>query len=95
MYNNYSASQYDPIITVGNENIVHHSLLYLCDDLNATHVGESGTCNVQVSNTVRGCRLGVLIAAWAIGGTVSPCSAFLYHKGQCCYIFRGMHILLE
>lgn len=42
-----------------------------CDNLNSTHVGESGMCRGEVSDPVASCRGGVTISAWAVGGTVS------------------------
>lgn len=50
---------------------VHHIVVYECDTLNNTHVGESGVCRGEVSDTVSECRGGLVLAAWAIGGAVS------------------------
>ena len=49
---------------------VHHILIYECDTLNSTHVGESGVCRGEVSDTVADCRGTSLLSGWAVGGTV-------------------------
>ena len=46
-------------------------LLYLCDGINETHVGNGGKCNEGVPEAVAACRRGTLIAGWAVGGEVS------------------------
>ena len=62
--------QFSPSVTKGNDAHVHHLLVYLCDSLNETHVGNGGSCRDGVANEVAECRSGVLIAAWAVGGEV-------------------------
>ena len=57
-------------MTVGNDAHVHHLLIYLCEGLNDTHVGNGGDCEVDVANEVAECRGGTVIAAWAVGGEV-------------------------
>ncbi|XP_064397923.1 DBH-like monooxygenase protein 1 homolog [Halichondria panicea] len=58
-----------PFITEGNVANVHHILIYECDTLNSTHVGESGVCRGEVSDTVADCRGTSLLSGWAVGGT--------------------------
>ena len=55
----------------GNEAHVHHLLIYLCNTINDTHVGNGGDCDGDVADEVEECRGGILIAAWAVGGEVS------------------------
>ena len=50
---------------------MHHLLVYLCDDLNHTHVGVGGECDDDVADEVEECRAGTVIAAWPVGGEVS------------------------
>jgi hypothetical protein len=57
-----------PHITSGNEQYVHHILVYSCDSLEESDVGVSGPCHT-ISRRVRGCIREVLIGAWAVGGT--------------------------
>ena len=57
-------------MTEGNEAHVHHLLIYLCEGLNDTHVGNGGPCDDGVANEVQECLRGTLIAAWAVGGEV-------------------------
>ena len=57
-------------MTEGNDAHVHHLLVYLCDSINDTHVGNGGDCEEGVANEVAECRRGTLIAAWAVGGEV-------------------------
>ena len=45
--------------------------MYLCDGLDQTDVGTSGPCGGAVSSSVSQCLAGELIAAWAVGGSVS------------------------
>ena len=63
--------QIDPVVTEGNEAHVHHLLVYLCDGINETHVGNGGECEEGVPEAVAACRQGTLIAGWAVGGEVS------------------------
>ena len=57
-------------MTEGNDAHVHHLLIYLCEGLNDTHVGNGGDCEGNVANEVAECRGGTIIAAWAVGGEV-------------------------
>ena len=44
--------------------------VFLCHDLNTTDVNSSGLCETGVSDSVRECRGGELMAVWAEGGEV-------------------------
>ena len=55
-------------MTEGNEAHVHHLLIYVCEGVNETHLGNGGDCDGDVAQEVRDCRGGVLFAAWAVGG---------------------------
>ena len=63
--------QFSPVVTEGNEAHVHHLLVYVCDSINDTHLGNGGVCEDGVPEAVAACRNGVIIAAWAVGGEVS------------------------
>ena len=62
--------QYSPIISPNEFQYVHHLLIYLCNNLEATDVGASAPYGEAVSATVSQCLSGELIAAWAVGGNV-------------------------
>jgi hypothetical protein len=62
--------QYSPVISPNDFQYVHHLLIYLCDNLEATDVGASAPCGGEVGATVSSCLTGELIAAWAVGGNV-------------------------
>ena len=49
---------------------VHHLVVYICVGLNHSREGDSVVCDNAHVN-VRQCRGGTVIAAWAVGGTVS------------------------
>ena len=50
---------------------VHHMVLYLCDNLNHSHVGTSENCLGTNIESVTVCRYtGILFAAWGVGGPV-------------------------
>ena len=50
---------------------MHHILVYLCSNLNHTHVGASSECD-NANIAIGLCRGGgTFIAAWAVGGNVS------------------------
>ena len=68
--------QYSPIISPNEFQYVHHLLIYLCDNLEATDVGVSAPCGGAVAATVSQCLSGELIAAWAVGGNVSNTSVY-------------------
>ena len=64
--------QIDPAIQEGNEGIVHHMLLYECDDdfprSNLSYEGTLGSPDMPPA--VRQCAGPSIIAGWAIGGQV-------------------------
>ena len=45
-------------------------LVYSCDGLEESDLGEGGNCDNGVSPRVQACLRSLLIAAWAIGGSV-------------------------
>ena len=59
------------MIPASSAQYVHHIVVYLCSDLNHTHVGASAECdNAHIDISL--CRFGgTIIAAWAVGGEVS------------------------
>ena len=46
-------------------------LVYICDGLEDEDLGAGGDCDTVVSSRVRNCLSSLLIAAWAVGGSVS------------------------
>ena len=63
--------QFSPVIPESSVRYVHHMLVYLCSNLNHTHVGASSECD-NANIDIGLCRGGgTLIAAWAVGGDVS------------------------
>lgn len=63
------SQQFSPKITPGNEEYVHHMLIYICDGLDNVNLGQGGPCN-SVDRRIRNCRVDQ-IGAWAVGGEVS------------------------
>ena len=63
--------QYSPIIAPSSLKYVHHMLIYICSSLDQAEVGSSAPCFGHVGESVSECRLGTVMAAWAVGGTVS------------------------
>ena len=61
--------QYGSSITPGNEDYVHHMLLYNCNGLRESDLGPGRECGVQ-SDGIKLCQR-QLIAGWGIGGSVS------------------------
>ena len=50
---------------------MHHMLIYICDGLEESDLGAGGNCdNGAVSDRVTQCLASLLIAAWAVGGSV-------------------------
>ena len=63
--------QIDPIIQKGNEGIVHHMLLYECDDdFPRSNLSYEGMGSPDMPPAVRQCVGPSIIAGWAIGGQV-------------------------
>ena len=60
--------QYSPKITPHDFQYVHHLFIFMCNSLNETEVGSSAPCDgFGIPPT---CQQDVLIAGWAVGGTV-------------------------
>ena len=63
--------QLSPDITSESSQYVHHIVVYLCETLDHSHVGESSECE-NANLIIQQCRGGgTVIAAWAVGGIVS------------------------
>ena len=65
--------QYAPVLSTESIRHVHHILVFLCEGLNYTghsEVGARRECD-GISLEVEPCRFSTVIAAWAIGGSVS------------------------
>ena len=48
---------------------MHHMLIYLCESLNHTVVGQGAVCD-SAHVDIRECQEDIIIGAWAIGGAV-------------------------
>ena len=63
--------QFSPVFSESSAQYVHHSVVYICSDLDHTHVGASSECadsHIDISL----CRGSTgLIGVWAVGGNVS------------------------
>ena len=46
-------------------------LVYLCDGLQDSDLDVGGNCDSDISSRIRYCLSQLLIAAWAVGGSVS------------------------
>ena len=66
---NILSLQISPEISEGNSPYVHHTLIYLCAELNHTFVGASGVCE-DTHLAIQSCQRGGIIASWAVGGNV-------------------------
>ena len=62
--------QFGPVLTEGNEAYVHHLLIYQCNGLIDTHVGNSGECH-EMAGEIQACRGGIIVALWVTGLEVS------------------------
>ena len=63
--------QFSPMFSEPSAQYVHHSAVYLCSDLNATHVGASSEC-ADSHIDIALCRGNMaLLGVWAVGGDVS------------------------
>ena len=49
---------------------VHHLLVHSCDTLDEVDLTQGGPCG-SVNRAVAACRIGPVVAAWAVGGQVS------------------------
>ena len=65
-------TQVEPVIQAGNEGVVHHMLLYECNDTFPDHhLNYTGHCYARnMPPAVADCRGGSAMFAWAIGGKV-------------------------
>eukprot|EP01084_Bolivina_argentea_P213885 363148_1 len=65
--------RFDPIISDGNEPIVHHILVYQCPtvNFNRSNIGKEADCDewANMPDLVPDCRTGHAVAVWAIGGS--------------------------
>ena len=66
------------MISEVSSSYVHHIVIYLCAELNDTFVGATGVC-VDTHLAIQSCRGSEVIAAWAVGGTVSKRLSILLH----------------
>ena len=63
--------QFSPVFYEPSAQYVHHSAVYLCSGLNATHVGASSEC-ADSHIDIALCRGNMaLLGVWAVGGDVS------------------------
>lgn len=63
--------QFSPVFSESSAQYVHHMVVYLCSDLNHTHIGASSEC-ADSHIDIALCRGNVgLIGVWAVGGDVS------------------------
>ena len=71
--------QFGPVVPTATLRYVHHIVVYLCSNLNHTHVGASSECE-NANLDIALCRGGgTIIAAWAVGGEViSACTTFRF-----------------
>ena len=60
--------QFSPKLTPHDREYVHHMLVYICDSLNETDIGNGANCD-DVTESVDDCKV-QLISAWAVGGEV-------------------------
>ena len=58
-------------------------LVYICDGLQEEDLGSGGNCDTEVSYRIKQCLKSLLIAAWAVGGSVSK--KFTYNN---CYLYK-------
>ncbi|KXJ05293.1 DBH-like monooxygenase protein 1, partial [Exaiptasia diaphana] len=65
-----------PVITPGNEGLVHHILVYGCkDDFPVSNLSVEGACfGSNMPDHVQSCAAQSVVASWAIGGGTAPTS---------------------
>ena len=73
--------QISPEISESSTPYVHHILIYLCNKLNHTFVGDSGVCE-DTHIAIQTCLGSEVIAAWAVGGNVSSCTLYRSTTGM-------------
>ena len=72
------SQQFGAVITPESKQHVHHMIAYLCEGLDYTghsSVGVSHICD-EFPEDLDVCRTNLIIAGWAVGGTVS------YHENK-------------
>ena len=63
------AVQFAPILTAGNEDKVHHILVYECDGMTEEESSYEGPCwNGDAPQKVQSCNFGTVVSSWAVGG---------------------------
>ena len=65
--------QFEAALSESSKEYVHHILVYTCNGLTEEDIiGQGGDCDQQ-SRRINNCRStgGLLIAAWAVGGSVN------------------------
>jgi hypothetical protein len=66
--------EFAPDVQAGHEEIVHHILLYQCNEAVEPFLGQSWDCDTpppDVPENVQNCRGSTVITAWAVGGGVN------------------------
>ena len=81
----YWYTQYTPLISENSQQYVHHIVIYECPQLDESVVGAGGHCDGEISNSVGQCRLGTVLAVWAVGGEVG-----LFFFCCCFFFFNSM-----
>ncbi len=70
VYKSITILQTSPVIPEGSSLYTHHMLIFLCMSVTDMDVGSGSVCD-SASINVSSCRRESLLAAWAVGGTVS------------------------
>ena len=75
--------QFGPAIPESSKQYVHHMVVYLCANLNHTHVGAGIECSdITDRGAISLCRTELIIAAWAVGGQVSHVYNLAFNVGD-------------
>lgn len=62
--------RWEPIITRGNEDVVHHVLIYECETLSDADLRYRGSCHTgNMPPSLSRCNFGTPLAIWAVGGS--------------------------
>ena len=67
LFKDISCFQYEPVITPGNENMIHHLILYRCKGINTSMDGVQGNCYAR-DRPLPSCFN--MVVAWVVGGKV-------------------------
>ena len=62
--------QYAPMVTPGNEGVVHHIVIYRCFNGTVFSTGYEGNCYGNMLDEHFRCRGTAPVVAWGIGGSV-------------------------